>query len=268
MKIALVQADLTFEDREANLPRYRKLAKRAAAEGARLVLFPEMFATGFSMAPERTAEPASGPTVEFLGEQAASLGVYLAGSMPFDRGDGGRATNRFVCAAPDGSLTTYDKIHPFSYGGEDLHYAAGDQRTTFQIDGVRLTPFICYDLRFADAFWVEAERTDCYLVVANWPAARQEHWSTLLRARAIENQAYVVGVNRVGEGGGISYAGGSAVIGPFGEVVAEAGSEEQLVLAEVEPGRVAEVRARYPFLVDRSPQRTEEAAVRAVQALG
>jgi predicted amidohydrolase len=146
----------------------------------------------------------------------------------------------------------YRKIHPFSYSGEHERYDAGDQLTTVDVDGVRCSLFVCYDLRFADEFWAVADRTDCYLVPANWPAARREHWRTLLRARAIENQAYVVGVNRVGEGGGLAYAGDSAIIGPFGEELADgADAGEAVLLADVDPAHVAEVRARYPFLSDR-----------------
>ena len=109
--------------------------------------------------------------------------------------------NRFVLAGPDGVAAVYDKIHPFSYGGEHEHYAAGAERLTVTVEGVRITPFVCYDLRFSDEFWTLAHDTDCYVVVANWPAPRRAHWSALLVARAIENQAFVVGVNRVGTGG-------------------------------------------------------------------
>jgi predicted amidohydrolase len=114
-----------------------------------------------------------------------------------------------------------------------------------------VTPFVCYDLRFPDRFWPAAEATDCYLLVANWPASRQAHWRALCIARAVESQAYLAGVNRVGSGGGLDYLGGSLVVGPFGELVAEAGESEQLLLAEVSPEAVAEVRTRYPFLADR-----------------
>ena len=133
-----------------------------------------------------------------------------------------RPFNRFVLAGPAGERYHYDKIHPFSYGHEDEHYAAGDGRVTVDVEGVRVTLFVCYDLRFADQWWAAARDTDCYVVVANWPAGRREHWRTLARARAIENQAYVVAANRVGSGGGLEYAGDSAVYGPFGEELAVA----------------------------------------------
>jgi predicted amidohydrolase len=145
----------------------------------------------------------------------------------------------------------YRKIHPFTYGGEDRVYAAGDERLTVTVEGVRLALFVCYDLRFADEFWSLARDTDCYVVVANWPSARRDHWRTLLRARAIENEAYVVGANRVGSGGGLDYSGDSAVVGPFGEVLTEAGDAESVLVADMDPAVVASTRERYPFLADR-----------------
>jgi omega-amidase len=122
---------------------------------------------------------------------------------------------------------------------------------TLTLDDLRVSPFVCYDLRFADELWDLAPATDCYVVVANWPAARRDHWCTLLRARAIENQAYVAGVNRVGTGGKLEYAGDTMLVDPFGEVVAGAGDEETVLVVEASPARVAEVRASYPFLDDR-----------------
>jgi predicted amidohydrolase len=156
-----------------------------------------------------------------------------------------------VLVGPAGEAVFYDKIHPFGYGGETEHYAAGAGTLTIEIEGLRCSVFICYDLRFADRFWGLARSTDAYLVVANWPAARALHWSTLLQARAIENLAYVVGVNRVGAGDGIAYDGGSCVIDPLGETIAEAGDEETVLFADLDPEHVAAVRARYPFLEDR-----------------
>jgi predicted amidohydrolase len=154
-------------------------------------------------------------------------------------------------AGPGGEAIRYRKIHPFSYARENEHYAAGDRYVTVSVEGLRVTLFICYDLRFADEFWATATVTDCYLVVANWPEKRRRHWQTLLAARAIENQAYVVGANRVGRGGELLYAGDSQIVDPWGEVLAAAAGAETLLLAEVDPGRVAEARASFPILQDR-----------------
>jgi omega-amidase len=145
----------------------------------------------------------------------------------------------------------YDKIHPFTFAGEHEHYAAGDRFLTVDVEGTRCSFFVCYDLRFADEFWSLAGVTDCFVVPANWPEARRAHWQALLTARAIENQAYVVGVNRVGEGGGLRYAGDSRIVDPLGEVLASGAGTEALLVAEVDPRVVADVRARFPFLQDR-----------------
>jgi omega-amidase len=258
MKVAAVQHDVVWEDRAATLRRLEPLVGTAAAAGARLVVLTEMFPTGFSMDAARVAEPEGGPATAWLAGRAAAEGVWLGGSVAIwpagtDPGaPGARAVNRFLLAGPDGSLARYDKLHPFSYAGEHEHYAAGAERgIVLDVDGVRVAPFVCYDLRFADEFWDLAPAVDCYVVVANWPTARRAHWQALLVARAIENQAYVVGVNRVGEGDGIPYSGDSRVVAPSGEVLAGAAEIETVLLAEVDPAVVAATRARYPFLADR-----------------
>ena len=156
-----------------------------------------------------------------------------------------------MLAAPDGSTHRYAKIHPFGYGAEPDHYAAGDAFLTVDVEGVRCSFFVCYDLRFADEFWSLAFDTDCYVVVGSWPRQRRAHWSALLRARAIENQAFVVGVNRVGLGDGLTYVGDSVILDPLGEPVATAGDGECVIAADVDPGRVRSVREKYPFLRDR-----------------
>ena len=149
-------------------------------------------------------------------------------------------------------LHRYRKIHPFSYSGEHERYQAGDVFLSLDVDGVRCSFFVCYDLRFADEFWQLAPGTDCYVVPANWPAARREHWRALLLARAIENQAYVVGVNRVGRGGRLDYAGDSMIVGPFGELLADgAHAGESVLVADVDPAHVTSVCAEFPFLADR-----------------
>ena len=251
MKVAAVQHDVVWEDRAATFALLEPQLAAAAGAGARLVVLTEMFPTGFSMEPERVSEPEDGPSTAFLRSRAAELGVWLAGSVPISPAGGGRPVNRFLLAGPGGELDHYDKLHPFTYSGEHEHYAAGTTRVTFAVEGVRVTPFVCYDLRFADEFWAMAGGTDCYLVVANWPAARRAHWQALLVARAIENQAYVVGVNRVGEGGGLHYAGDSRIVDPLGEVLAAGAGVETILLADVDPAVVVETRKRYPFLADR-----------------
>jgi predicted amidohydrolase len=251
MIVAGIQHDIVWEDAAANFARLEPMIADAAAQGARLVVCSEMYSTGFSMKTERIAESADGPSARFLVEQARTHGVWVCGSFP-ERVDGNALPyNQLVLVAPDGTAHRYAKIHPFSYGREHEHYAAGDRFLTVDVEGVRCTFFVCYDLRFADEFWTRARDTDCYVLPSNWPAARRDHWMTLLRARAIENQAYVVGVNRVGQGGRLTYCGDSMIVDPFGQVCAQVGDGEGIVTADVDPERVRSVRAEYPFLQDR-----------------
>ena len=252
MKVAAVQHDIVWEDREANFERLAPLVARAADDGARLVLLTEMCTTGFSMSTDKVAEPFDGPSAQFLRDTATERGVWVAGSVPEVQPGHERPSNCLVLAGPDGTVHRYCKIHPFSYSGEDDVYDAGDQLVTVDVDGVRVSLFVCYDLRFTDEFWAVARDTDCYLVPANWPETRRDHWRTLLRARAIENLAYVVGTNRVGHGGKADYVGDSAIVGPFGEELADgAGADETILYADVDPDVVQRTRERYPFLADR-----------------
>ena len=253
MIVAGIQHDIVWEDRDANFARLAPMIAAAAARGARLIVLTEMYSTGFSMHVDTVAEAVDGPSAEFLRAQAREHGVWVCGSLPERPHGSDRPFNQLVLAAPDGGMHRYAKIHPFGYGAEPDHYAAGDAFLTVDVDAVRCSFFVCYDLRFANEFWPLAPATDCYVLVANWPRQRRAHWSALLRARAIENQAYVVGVNRVGTGDGLTYAGDSVILDPLGEVVAEAGDGEATIVGAVDPERVRTVRERYPFLLDRRP---------------
>lgn len=253
MKVAVVQHDIVWEDKPANFARLSPQIEAAAAAGARLVVLSETFSTGFSMNVERTAEPEGGPSSQFLVDRAVAHGVWVCGSCPEVAAQGEPPYNTLVLAGPDGTVHRYRKIHRFGYGGEDGSFSAGTERVTVEVEGLRVSLFVCYDLRFADDWWAVAPDTDVYLCVANWPDARRAHWSALLRARAIENQAYVVGCNRVGTGGTLAYAGDSAIVDPLGETLASGAGTEALLVAEVTADRVAEVRAALPFLADRSP---------------
>jgi predicted amidohydrolase len=251
VKLAGLQHDIVWEDRDANFARLAPMIGGAAADGAKLVVLAEMFSTGFSMAVDRVAELRDGPSATFLSAQARQHDVWVCGSLPERPTPNDRPFNQLVLAAPDGTVHRYAKIHPFGYGAEPEHYAAGDAFLTVDVEGVRCTFFICYDLRFADEFWPLAPRTDCYVVVANWPRQRRAHWSALLRARAIENQAFVVGINRVGTGDGLTYVGDSVILDPLGEAVAAAGEVECVISGEVDADRVQAVRKKFPFLADR-----------------
>jgi predicted amidohydrolase len=251
MKIALVQMDLAWEDVAENHRRARCHLESAREQGARLALLPEMFSTGFSMESDRIAQPPGGPSETFLRGIASELSLWILASVP-EAGQP-RPRNMAILAAPNGSVTKYAKIHPFTFGGEDRVYTGGDRIVTVEVEGVRVTPFVCYDLRFPEPFRLAAADTDLFAVVANWPEARREHWRTLLRARAIENLCYVAGVNRAGEGGGLRYAGDSAVISPWGVTLMEGGPSEAVLLCDVDPEAVRQARAKFPALSDRRP---------------
>ncbi|MGY1836726.1 nitrilase-related carbon-nitrogen hydrolase [Blastococcus sp. SYSU DS0510] len=251
MKVAAVQHDIVWEDREANFARLAPQVARAVGAGADLVLLTETFSTGFSMTPG-IGEPEDGPSAAFLAAQAAEHGVWVGGSCPEIAEGAQLPYNCFVLAGPDGTTHRYRKLHPFTHGGEHERFRAGDGPVTVEVGGLRITPFICYDLRFADVFWRAALETDLYVVVANWPAARRRHWQTLLQARAIENQAYVVGVNRVGTAGdGTEHTGDSRIVSPMGELLATAAGTETLVLGDVDAEEVAATREKLQFLPDR-----------------
>jgi predicted amidohydrolase len=252
VRVALIQFDIAWEDVAENHRRVHKALAQAAAAGARVAVLPEMFPTGFSMDANRLAQPPGGASETFLKKEAGALGIWLIGSLPEAGSPAPRNTALIV--SPKGDVIRYAKIHPFTFAKEDRHYAAGDRVITANIRKTRFTPFICYDLRFPEPFRVAAPETDVFVVLANWPEARRDHWRTLLRARAIENQAYVLGVNRIGEGGGLAYAGDSAAISPLGEALVEASRQEAVLVCDVEPAEVARVRAAFPALHDRRPE--------------
>jgi predicted amidohydrolase len=251
MRIAAVQHDIVWEDRDANFARLAPQVARAVGAGAELVLLSETFSTGFSMTPG-IGEPEGGPSAQFLAGQAAQHGVWVAGTCP-EVAPGERLPyNSLVLAGPDGETHRYRKLHPFTHAGEHDRFRAGEKPVTVHIGGLSVTPFICYDLRFADVFWRAAPETDVYLVPANWPSRRRLHWQTLLQARAIENQAYVVGCNRVGTAGdGTEHVGDSRIVSPMGELLATAAGVETIVVADVAAAEVAATRDRLRFLPDR-----------------
>ncbi len=251
MKVAAIQSDIAWEDPEANFASLRPQIVAAVASGARMVVLPEMFACGFSMDTARIAEPEDGPSASFLRDQAREHGIWICGSIPVLSGEGERPRNTLLVAGPAGQRHRYHKIHPFTFAGEHLHYDAGLEHLTLEIDGLRIGFFVCYDLRFADEFWALATQVDAYIVVANWPKRRRLHWSTLLRARAIENQAYVVGLNRVGLADNLEYSGDSAILDPWGETLVSAAGDPTTLFAELDPAKVADARRKFPVLVDR-----------------
>jgi len=249
LNAAIVQADLLWHDAPGNR------AKLAAALGdvdndCDLIVLPEMFATGFSMAAESLAEPMEGESVQWLRELAATRQCTIGGSLIIRDGD--KFYNRFIAFDANGKQTTYDKRHLFAYAGVDEHYAAGNRIVTFNVNGFRVCPMICYDLRFPVWSRIQPEHGyDVLLYTANWPAKRHHAWRTLLRARAIENQCYVVAVNRVGkDGNGHAYQGGSAIIDYLGHDLVDLGDKEGVANRSLDLAALNDCREKLAFQND------------------
>lgn len=251
MDVVALQWDLKWEAKAANFSRVEELVARAAPRPGALVVLPEMFATGFSMNVGRTAEENRGETFAFLGSVARTFRVSMLGGV-VTRGEGGRAYNEAVGIAPDGTETIrYRKMHPFTYAGEGEHFDAGEGGLLWRTEDLTVAPFVCYDLRFPEVFRLAArDGAELFVVIANWPSSRVEHWRLLLRARAVENQAYVVGVNRCGRDPNVAYPGASLAVDPQGGIVGELGEEEGWLGLEVDPERVRAIRREFPFLRD------------------
>lgn len=252
MNVIALQFDIAWENKPANFEKVRGLIAQAKPPRNSLVVLPEMFATGFSMNVDTIAEPGEGPTQQFLANTAKAFGVFLiAGAAR--RGHDGRARNQALAFSPEGELIgTYAKMHPFTPGGETDHYTAGEQPTVFQWGDCHVSPFVCYDLRFPESFREVAatHQPELFTVIANWPGKRIHHWVRLLQARAIENQTYVAGVNRVGSDPFYAYPGRSLIIDPQGEIITDAGDREGVIRAELDLAILRKYREGLPFLAD------------------
>ncbi len=253
MNIEIFQYPIVWENREDNFALIRSELRSNPPEPGSLLVLPEMFSTGFSMRVKELAEPAAGPSSEFLKAIALDFGVATVGSFPRRCPEGGKALNRLKAFGPDGAqLTRYDKIHPFTYGQEADHYRGGRRLPLFDFGGFRICPTICYDLRFPELYRrsVLDHGAELILVIANWPSRRREHWNALLRARAIENQAFVVGVNRVGEDPNVAYSGDSAVLGPMGEDLLRCDDTPGRFRVRVDREQLIQWRSQFPALKD------------------
>jgi predicted amidohydrolase len=249
--VAGLQIDIAWQQPEVNFERAAELAERAVAAGARLLVLPEMFATGFAIRSD-VAPTYADAAREFLKELAARHAVWVLGGYA-EPGSKGWANSCSLMAPDGGEVLHYHKIHPFSLAGEHQRYEGGESISTVWVDDVRVTPFICYDLRFPELFRTAAADTDLFVVVANWPRRRGHAWRTLLAARAIDGQAWVLGVNRVGDAEGVAHRGDSSLLDPMGELVASLAGQSGVVVGEVDPRRVHEIRERFGFLADRRP---------------
>jgi predicted amidohydrolase len=256
MKIYCCQFDIVWENKPANFARVKKLLDGAAIARGSLVLLPEMFSTGFSMNVPAIAEGKARPAETFLAQTAEELGVWLLGGVVTATADG-RGRNESVVFSPAGKeAARYCKMQPFTLGGESQHYAAGSEVVTFNWQNFIVSPFVCYDLRFPELFRAAAQRgAQLMTVIADWPVARIHHWVTLIQARAIENQAYVAGVNRCGDDPKLKYSGRSLIVSPHGDILADAGDGEKVIGAELDLAGLVKWRADFPALQDMRPVR-------------
>ncbi len=248
LNVSIVQDKLDWQDPAANRARYTRHVESLQGSNTDLIVLPEMFSTGFCMRPENISENMDGDTVRWMRQQAAQSGAVITGSMVIR--DGESYVNRMIWVRPDGSITYYDKRHLFRYGDEHIHYTSGSDRVVVELHGWRLGLFVCYDLRFP--VW-SRNRDDCdvAIYVANWPNARQYAWDTLLRARAIENQIYVIGVNRTGSDAiGNDFSGGSAVLDCLGKPIIDCKDREMNATAALSWEQQEEFRHRFPAHLD------------------
>jgi omega-amidase len=251
MNLVGVQLDIVWEDKAATFDRVRRLLDAAPPQRGDLVVLPEMFSTGFSMNVAGIQEGADRPAERFLESLARAYECYVLGGVVNLAADG-RGLNQAVAFAPDGQqIVRYDKIHPFTLGEESNHYTGGGALQLFEWAGLKVCPQVCYDLRFPETFRrATREGAELFVVIANWPSYREHHWTTLLAARAIENLAFVIGVNRCGTDPKHPYPGRTQIVDPKGAVLADAGPREGVVAAPLDPAAVATWRKAFPALTD------------------
>jgi len=258
LTITLIQSNIFWEDKKANLKMFEQKIE-AIKEKTEIVILPEMFNTGFSMKPEVLAETMDGETVRWMKRVSSEKKVILTGSvMIADSAPNQQQKkyfNRLIWMLPNGEMGIYDKRHLFAFAGENEHYSAGNKKLIASVKGWKINLQICYDLRFP--VWTRQEphavenQYDVLINVANWPEKRNLAWQTLLRARAIENQCYAIGVNRVGEDGNrIAYDGNSAIIDPFGTAIYEKNNQEDIFTYTLQKDTISKCRNHFPFLKD------------------
>ncbi len=252
MRFALTQMDIVWENPVENRRLCTELTEQAAAQGCDWIVFPEMTLTGFTMQPELFAEPEGigSSTADFFCSLSRGLSIGIIYGYIAAHADS--YTNRLVYVRDGMILQEYAKLHPFSFGEESKHYIAGDKLSILSLPDICISGFICYDLRFPEIFQAVSRQAELIVVIANWPADRITHWHTLLQARAIENQCFILGVNRTGHGNSISYTASSATYAPTGELLTPAAPADTGTLyADLDLSDVARYRESFPLKADR-----------------
>jgi predicted amidohydrolase len=253
MKLGLIQTSLKWNDYEYNCDKCKELAEAAAVSGANFVILPEMFPIGFSLATGDIAKKGYTKGIETLQAVASKYSITIAGSLPYDpHGNYIKPYNTLKVFGPKGKeLGLYSKTHLFSYSKENEVYSSGKETLSLKIDNFKVSFAICYDIRFPYLFSELAESTELFVVVANWPQTRRDHWKTLLHARAIESQSFVAAVNIVGKGGDLHYAGDSCIISPTGQTLSDAKDTDGFLICEIDKEQVSEFRNKFPVLRDK-----------------
>jgi omega-amidase len=252
MKIALIQLYVAFEAKRTNYKRTEEFIKKASQEACDIAMLPELFHTGFSKNIALMAEDEDGETASALSQMAKTYHINLIAGFTENAIDAEKVKNIAAVYNREGiCIAKYTKIHPFSFAKEDRYFVSGDRLVTFDVEGLSAGIFICYDLRFPEIFRSVAKDVQAIFVIANWPMARKDHWETLLKARAIENQCFIIGVNRTGtDPVGLLFPGASHIFDPMGTDLCCGNETEELVIAEIEVDDVKRVRATFPFLQD------------------
>jgi omega-amidase len=250
--IVLVQSDVVWEQKHANHQWVAQALSGVKVDPGSIIILPEMFDVGFTMSAHLAQDEPAGMTLRFCSSLAKQYASHVVAGF-VQRDDTGWPVNQATILGPDGATVgRYIKCFPFSPAGEDKHYAAGRSAVVLDLPGMKLAPIICYDLRFPELFRAGVDQgAEVFVVVANWPVTRVEHWVTLLRARAIENQAYVIGVNRAGTDPTLTYPGRSMVIDPKGNTVTDAGTEPGVFKSEIDLDLLLRWRTDFPALRDR-----------------
>lgn len=264
MKLALAQLDIVWEDKTKNKETAIQFIKHATTENVDIIFFPEMTLTGFSMNTSLIGED-NNETIEFFKEMSSKFNIFIGFGYVEGKTN---SKNKYSVVAPpivhggvppvihrrmpqDNNLVNYTKIHPFSFGCETEFYQSGNEINYFDAFNFTIAPFICYDLRFPEIFQIASKSATLITVAANWPIDRREHWITLLKARAIENQCYIAGINRIGEGNGLTYSGDSMIVDPLGNVISSLYMNKGLVIADISEDNVTQTREKFRLKEDR-----------------
>lgn len=250
MKIGLGQLDMIWEDKKQNQIKCEQMLKEAKKHHVDLMIFPEMTLTGFSMHTDKISESfETSDTIAFF--QNKSIQYHMAIIFGYVEKHDTKAFNRLVLVDQGKILIHYAKIHPFSFGEESLYYQSGNTLGQCILKDFHISTFICYDLRFPEIFQACSAKSEVMIIIANWPKTRAEHFRTLLKARAIENQCYAIGVNRVGEGNGLIYEGSSGIYDPYGNLITKETNSEKLMLGEINKDIVINYRKSFPQQKDK-----------------